>query len=152
MIRNIKKRYWFAKQLCHHKWIFFLLLFTWINYRVQQSLTINCTFIIILTNFFFSVATKSIQSHMAKRKRKYITNADILAKIFKFVHISIFKNEKESIDFFLTTEAKCLYCSWYGCLFLPLSWNYHCIKSFLWTLSMCIMDYLSFQLNNSRYW
>lgn len=48
---------------------------------------------------------------MAKRKRKYITNADILAKIFKFVHISIFKNEKESIDFFLTTEAKCLYCS-----------------------------------------
>lgn len=37
-------------------------------------------------------------------------------------------------------------------VFISLSWNYHCIKSFLWTLSMCIMDYLSFQLNNSRYW
>lgn len=151
MIRNIKKRYWFAKQLCHHKWIFFSLLFTWINYRVQQSLTINCTFIIILTNFFFQLLQNQYNLIWLKEKENTSQMQISLQKSSNLYIYPYLRMKQKKYWFLFNHRSKMLILQliW---VFISLSWNYHCIKSFLWTLSMCIMDYLSFQLNNSRYW
>lgn len=71
----------------------------------------NKLYIYYYSNNFFSVATKSIQSHMAKRKENTSQMQISLQKSSNLYIYPYLRMKQKSIDFFLTTEAKCLYCS-----------------------------------------